>query len=346
MTPATTRPTADPRRLSGVLAPVLTPFRADLAPDPARLVAHCRWLLAHGCAGLAPFGTTSEASSLSADEREALLDALLEGGIPPGRLVPGTGCCALPDTVRLTAHAVRRGCAGVLVLPPFYYKGVSDDGLFRAFAEVIERVGDDRLRVYLYHIPPVAQVGLGAALVERLLRAYPRAIAGMKDSSGDLANTRRMLDLFAARGFDVFVGSERFLLENMRGGGVGKGGVARGGDAVPAHGGLHVRPHRVGALGQDPVPLVEHLVEDLHALVGQPDLVGVGVHQRPPHLGALPRLLRGVQLTADVLDRLLHRGQQWLEQREHALRGSRGRLLDGVGDSDRGHGGQPSEGTR
>jgi len=221
MTPATTRPTADPRRLSGVLAPVLTPFRADLAPDPARLVAHCRWLLAHGCAGLAPFGTTSEASSLSADEREALLDALLEGGIPPGRLVPGTGCCALPDTVRLTAHAVRRGCAGVLVLPPFYYKGVSDDGLFRAFAEVIERVGDDRLRVYLYHIPPVAQVGLGAALVERLLRAYPRAIAGMKDSSGDLANTKRMLDLFAARGFDVFVGSERFLLENMRGGGVG-----------------------------------------------------------------------------------------------------------------------------
>jgi 4-hydroxy-tetrahydrodipicolinate synthase len=200
---------------------VLTPFRADLAPDPGRLVAHCRWLLAHGCAGLAPFGTTSEASSLSADEREALLDALLEGGIPPGRLVPGTGCCALPDTVRLTAHAVRRGCAGVLVLPPFYYKGVSDDGLFRAFAEVIERVGDDRLRVYLYHIPPVAQVGLGPALVERLLRAYPRAIAGMKDSSGDLANTRRMLDLFAARGFDVFVGSERFLLENLRGGGAG-----------------------------------------------------------------------------------------------------------------------------
>jgi 4-hydroxy-tetrahydrodipicolinate synthase len=221
MAATTTLPTADPKRLSGVLAPVLTPFRPDLAPDPARLVSHCRWLLGHGCAGLAPFGTTSEANSLSVEERERLLDALLEGGIPPERLVPGTGCCALPDTVRLTAHAVRRGCAGVLVLPPFYYKGVSDDGLFRAFAEVIERVGDDRLRVYLYHIPPVAQVGLGPALVERLLRAYPRAIAGMKDSSGDLANTKRMLDLFAAKGFDVFVGSERFLLENMRGGGVG-----------------------------------------------------------------------------------------------------------------------------
>jgi 4-hydroxy-tetrahydrodipicolinate synthase len=204
-----------------VLAPVLTPFGRDLSPDPARLVAHCRWLLAHGCSALAPFGTTSEANSLAVGEREALLEALLEGGIPPDRLVPGTGCCAFPDTVRLTRHAVSRGCAGVLVLPPFYYKGVSDDGLFRAFAEVIERVGDDRLRVYLYHIPPVAQVGLGAALVERLLSAYPRAVAGMKDSSGDLANTKAMLDRFAARGFDVFVGSERFLLAGLRAGGVG-----------------------------------------------------------------------------------------------------------------------------
>jgi 4-hydroxy-tetrahydrodipicolinate synthase len=116
---------------------------------------------------------------------------------------------------------VRRGCAGVLVLPPFYYKAVSDDGLHRAFAELVERVGDDRLRVYLYHIPPVAQVGISAALVERLLSAYPRAIAGMKDSSGDLAHTKRMLERFAPRGFDVFVGSERFLLENLRGGGAG-----------------------------------------------------------------------------------------------------------------------------
>ena len=212
---------AEARRLTGVLAPVLTPFRRELSPDPQRLVRHCRWLLAHGCAALAPFGTTSEANSLSVEERESLLDALLEEGIPPDRLMPGTGCCALPDTVRLTAQAVRRGCAGVLMLPPFYYKAVSDDGLFRAFAEVIERVGDDRLRVYLYHIPPIAQVGVGPRLVERLLRAYPKVVAGMKDSSGDLRNTRTMLDLFAGEGFAVFVGSERFLLESLRGGGVG-----------------------------------------------------------------------------------------------------------------------------
>ena len=221
MAAADERNPASTGRLAGVLAPVLTPFGPDLAPDPRRFVRLCRWLLDHGCAGLAPFGTTSEANSLSAGEREALLDALLDAGIPAARLVPGTGTCALPDSVRLTAHAVRRGCAGVLMLPPFYYKGVSDDGLFRAFAEVIERVGDDRLRVYLYHIPPVAQVGIGPALVEQLLRAFPRAVAGMKDSSGDFANTRTMIDRFAREGFDVFVGSERFLLQNLRAGGVG-----------------------------------------------------------------------------------------------------------------------------
>jgi 4-hydroxy-tetrahydrodipicolinate synthase len=206
---------------SGVLAPVLTPFARDLVPDAARLVRHCRWLLAHGCSALAPFGTTSEASSLSVAERTHLLEALVDGGVPPARLMPGTGCCAIPDTVALTRHAVSLGCGGVLVLPPFYYKGVSDEGLFRAFAEVIERVGDDRLRVYLYHIPPVAQVGLSLALLERLLAEYPGIVAGMKDSSGDMGNTRAALERLAPRGFDVFVGSERFLLEGLRGGGVG-----------------------------------------------------------------------------------------------------------------------------
>jgi 4-hydroxy-tetrahydrodipicolinate synthase len=123
--------------------------------------------------------------------------------------------------VRLTTHAVALGCAGVLMLPPFYYKGVSDEGLFRSFAEVVERVGDARLRVYLYHIPPVAQVPIGLALIERLLDRYPGTIAGIKDSSGDWSNTLAMLERFAPRGFDVFVGSESFLLANLRGGGKG-----------------------------------------------------------------------------------------------------------------------------
>jgi 4-hydroxy-tetrahydrodipicolinate synthase len=217
----TTLPTAGRAPLRGVLAPVLTPFGEDLAPDAARFTRLCKWLLAEGCAGLAVFGTTSEASSLSVDERERLLEHLVAEGVDPARLLPGTGACALPDAVRLTRAAVRAGCAGVLVLPPFYYKGVSDDGLFRSFAEVVERVADDRLRVYLYHIPQIAQVGIGPALVERLLAAYPRAIAGMKDSSGDWENTRQMIERFGRSGFDVFAGSERFLLPTLRAGGAG-----------------------------------------------------------------------------------------------------------------------------
>jgi 4-hydroxy-tetrahydrodipicolinate synthase len=200
---------------------VLTPFRGDRSPDAPRLAAFCRWLLGQGCAGLAVFGTTSEANSLTLEERERLLEAVLAAGVPAGALVPGTGACALGDAVRLTSLAVRSGCAGVLVLPPFYYKGVSDEGLVRHFSELVERVGDDRLRVYLYHIPPVAQVGIPDAVVERLLQRYPRAIAGMKDSSGDWAHTRATLSAFAGSGFDVFVGSERFLLANLRAGGKG-----------------------------------------------------------------------------------------------------------------------------
>jgi 4-hydroxy-tetrahydrodipicolinate synthase len=136
-------------------------------------------------------------------------------------MMPGTGCCALPDSVRLSAHAMKLGCGGVLMLPPFYYKGVSDDGLFKSFAEVIERVGDRRLRIYLYHIPPVSQVPITVGLIERLLKAYPGIVAGAKDSSGDWNNTQAYLTNFASQGFDVFAGSETFLLQNMRNGGAG-----------------------------------------------------------------------------------------------------------------------------
>ena len=207
-------------RIKGVLSPVVTPFKADLAPDPERFVRQCRWLLSQNV-GLAVFGTNSEANSLSVEEKIDLLDRLAGAGLDSARMMPGTGCCALPDSVRLTAHAMKLGCGGVLMLPPFYYKGVSDDGLFRSFAEVIERVGETRLRVYLYHIPPVAQVPITLGLVERLLAAYPAQIAGMKDSGGDWSNTKSFLDAFAKAGFDVFAGSETFLLQNMRHGGAG-----------------------------------------------------------------------------------------------------------------------------
>ena len=208
------------QRPRGVLSPVVTPFASDLLPDVPRLVRHCRWLLDNDV-GLAVFGTNSEANSLTVPEKLGLLEALVEAGLPASRMMPGTGACALPDTVELTRRAVALGCSGVLMLPPFYYKGVSDDGLFASFAEVIERVGDSQLRIYLYHIPPVSMVPISLALIDRLLRRYPGTIAGIKDSSGDWTNTRAMLEQFQPRGFDVFAGSETFLLATLREGGAG-----------------------------------------------------------------------------------------------------------------------------
>lgn len=228
------------KRLRGVLAPVVTPFTKELAPDVPRFVRHCKWLLAHGCSGLAVFGTNSEANSLSAEERMMLLEELVQSGVPAEKLMPGTGCSALTDSVRLTAHAVKLGCAGALMLPPFYYKGVPDEGLFRNFSEVIERVADERLQVYLYHIPPVAQVPISLGLIERLLKRYPKIVAGIKDSSGDWSNTKAVLDAFGAQGFEVFAGSEVFLLRNMRAGGVG---------CITA--GANVNPHGIDKVYQN-----------------------------------------------------------------------------------------------
>jgi 4-hydroxy-tetrahydrodipicolinate synthase len=205
-------------KLTGVFAPVVTPFRSDLSVDHARLISHCRWLISQNC-GLALLGTNSEANSLSLEERLVLLDAVIDGGLPPARMMPGTGCCSLPETVALTRRAVELGCAGVLMLPPFYYKGVSDDGLFAYYSEVIQRIGDSRLRIYLYHIPPVAQVPLSLALLERLIAAHPQSVVGMKDSGGDWSYTQSVLTKLPNLG--VFVGSEQFLLAGMRHGGLG-----------------------------------------------------------------------------------------------------------------------------
>ena len=178
------------KRIEGVLSPVVTPFRKDYSPDAERFVRHCKWLLKSGCSGLAVFGTNSEANSMSVAEKRKLLEALVAGGVPAASLMPGTGHSALSDSIEMTRAAVELGCAGVLMLPPFYYKGVSDDGLYRNFAEIIERVGDDRLRLYLYHIPPVSNVPITLGLIERLLSKYPGIVAGAKDSSGDWANTK------------------------------------------------------------------------------------------------------------------------------------------------------------
>lgn len=205
-------------RIRGVLAPVLTPFDRTLVPDAKRFVAFSRVLASLGI-GLAPFGTTSEGNSLSAEERMSLLEALAAGGIDMSQVLPGTGTCSITETARLSAHAVKLGCSGVLVLPPFYYKNVTDEGLFRAYASVIERVGDNRLKVYLYHFPRQSQTPLSLGLIERLIKAYPRNVVGIKDSSGDLANMQAMRKAFPK--FDVFSGTEAHLLPMLRLGGAG-----------------------------------------------------------------------------------------------------------------------------
>ncbi len=210
---------ADTPVSGGVLAAVLTPLKPDLGPDHAAFVAHCRWLLAEGCDGLAVLGTTGEANAFSTAERLGLLDALEVAGIPAHRLIPGTGCCAIPDTVELTRKAVEMGAAGVLMLPPFYYKPVTDDGLFAAYSEVIQRIGDDRLRIYLYHIPKNTGVPITFGLIEKLLAAYPDTVVGITDSGGDFSNMEAMCKAFP--GLRVLSGSDGHLLSLLRAGGAG-----------------------------------------------------------------------------------------------------------------------------
>jgi len=205
--------------VSGVFAASLTPMTPAGAPDHTMAVGHCRWLLENGCDGLAPLGTTGEANSQSLADRMALIEAIAAAGLPANRVVVGTGGCALGDTVALTRCAIDAGYPNALVLPPFYYKGVSDDGLFAYYAALIERIGDPQFRLYLYHFPQMSAVPLSPALIGRLRDAFGDVVAGLKDSSGDWANTKHLIDAFP--GFRVFSGSEQFLADNVAAGGVG-----------------------------------------------------------------------------------------------------------------------------
>jgi 4-hydroxy-tetrahydrodipicolinate synthase len=209
------------KQFSGILAPALTAFTEQFEIDADRTVAHFRWLLKEGCNALVVFGTTSEANSLSVTERTGFLEYAVSAGIDPNKLLPGTGCCSLPDSVVLTKHAIELGCPGVLMLPPFYYKAVSDAGLFRYFATLIERVGDGRLRIYLYHIPPISQIAISFDLIEKLVAEFPGVVIGIKDSSGDWDHSRRLIELFAPAGFRVFPGNELHLLPALREGAEG-----------------------------------------------------------------------------------------------------------------------------
>lgn len=209
-------PSLHPR---GVFSAALTPLDAELAPDHPRFVAHCRHLLDEGCDGIALLGTTGEANSFSVAERTALLEAVVAAGIAPQRLLPGTGVAALSETIALTRHARSVGVDTVVMLPPFYYKGVSDDGIYASYSEIVQRIGDARLKVVLYHIPQMSAQPISHALIERLRAAYPATFVGIKDSSGDFANMTAMVDRFP--GFSVLVGADPLLLPLLRKGGAG-----------------------------------------------------------------------------------------------------------------------------
>src|SRR5690625_160485 len=205
-------------RLNGVIAPNLTPFNEDLSSASDLYLDHAEWLLATGCAGLAPFGTTGEALSLGIEERISMLEAMVARGIDPARLIPGTGLSNLPDTVRLTRHAVDQGCAGAMILPPFYFKNVPEEGIYSYYARLIERVDHPDLKIYLYHIPQVTNVGIPPDLVRRLHSAFPDVIIGIKDSSGDWENTAELLSI---DGLIVYPSQETTLVEGHRLGAAG-----------------------------------------------------------------------------------------------------------------------------
>jgi len=205
--------------VSGVFCASATPLASDLSPDLAAFAAHCHALVQDGCDSIALLGTTGEANSFSSAERRAILEAALSAGIAPSRLLPGTGLANIPETVELTRHALSSGVATVVMLPPFYYKGVSDDGLFAAYASVIERIGDPRLRVILYHIPQMTGLPISHDLIERLVTAFPEIVVGIKDSAGKIENMEAMIARFP--GFAVLAGADPLLLPLMRLGGGG-----------------------------------------------------------------------------------------------------------------------------
>ena len=206
-------------KLHGIWAASVTPLSADNLPDALKMHNHISWLLDKGCHGVVLFGTTGEANSFTILERRRLIERLFDMGTDMSRVVVGTGCCAVPDSVELTQHAVDAGCAATLMLPPFYYKSVSEDGLFGALSETLNGVDRSTSRIILYHFPRMAGVGYSVPIIHRLRETFGASIAGIKDSSGDtdnLTNYCREIEDFA-----VFAGSEALLPYALSEGGVG-----------------------------------------------------------------------------------------------------------------------------
>ena len=205
----------DATKLKGVIAAIATAVGGDGAPDCARSTALARYLLANGCDGLNVLGTTGEATSFSLDQRLTLMSAYRDAGLPMDRLMVGTGAAAVADAITLTRAAAGLGFAGALLLPPFYYKGVPDDGLLAYIEAIVNATAQRPIPLYLYHFPAQSGLAWHIALVRRLLDRWADRIVGLKDSSGDLAYAREVAAVRA--NFCVFPSSEAVLMEARSG---------------------------------------------------------------------------------------------------------------------------------
>lgn len=204
--------------IKGLISPILSPFDDSLNFNQEMYNELAKDLLSTGCSGLAPFGTTGEALSVSNDERMQALENLIKSGVLPDKLIPGTGLCNFPDTVKISRHAVELGCKGVMTLPAFYFKDVTDEGLFQYYEKLIDEINHPNLKIYLYHIPQVSGVGLSIPLVKKLRSAYPEIIVGIKDSSGVWENTEQLLSI---EGLIVYPGAELPVIDAIKLGGPG-----------------------------------------------------------------------------------------------------------------------------
>lgn len=206
-------------KFRGVCCAAATPVREDLSADVDKLAAHCKHLLADGCHGIALLGSTGEANSFSVAERMAILEGVVKAGVPAERLLPGTGVCALPDTIALTKHALSLGVSRVVMLPPFYYKKPSDQALIDCYSYVFDQVADSRLRVILYHIPPISQIAITDGVIEGLLKKYPATVAGVKDSSGDFEHMKGLAQHFPQ--LSILAGADPMMKPLLEVGGAG-----------------------------------------------------------------------------------------------------------------------------
>lgn len=273
----------------GIYAAVVTPVDDTGAISIERYCRHARWLLRQGCTGLGVFGTTSETQAFSVAERQTALDAFVASGLPVEKLILGIGCCARSDTVALARHALGHGITDCLMLPPFFYKNNSDEGLYRAFAEAIDTIADDRLNLLLYHFPQVSGVPVTRPVIERLSMTYPDTLKGIKDSSGDWQHTKGLIESFP--GLFIYSGADSHLVQNLEAGGAGTFSAAANltaeasadvfkaftrGDRAAAERRLKLVSAVRQALGEYPlIPAVKHVIAD-----GQNDPVWRTV--RPP----------------------------------------------------------------